>query len=142
MNDVIYGIYGLPGTGKTTVMTAAATASLSGKRFLGIPPKCRVFSNVPIPGTYELTIDMIGECDLSNSLLLIDEACQWFDSRAWRVLSKRVSNFFQTIRHEHTSVIMFYQCFNDVDTRFRSLCQLHFLLFALPFGDFTLIMRH
>lgn len=139
MNDVINGFYGLPGTGKTTVMTAAAVASLSGRRFLNIPPKDRVFSNVPIPGTYELSLSMVGECDLSHSLLLIDEACQWFDSRAWRSMPKCVSDFFQTIRHEHTSICMFYQCFNDVDVRFRSLCQSHFLLSSLPFGEFTLI---
>lgn len=138
MKDIIAGFYGLPGTGKTTTMAAIATASLNGKWCLGIPPKEKVFSNVPIPGTFQLSLDMIGVVDLSNSLLLIDEACQWFDSRAWKSMPKHVSDFFQTIRHEHSSICMFYQAFNDVDIRFRSLCQQHFLLSALPL-DFTLI---
>ena len=138
LDDVINGLYGLPGSGKTTVMTAAAVASLRGARFLNIPPKPRVFSNVPIPGTFELSADMIGRCDLSGSLLLIDEACQWFDSRSWKTFPKQVSDFFQTIRHEGSSVCMFYQAFNDVDLRLRSLCQMHYLISPLPF-DFTLI---
>lgn len=137
--DVIYGFYGLPGTGKTTVMCAIATAALSGRSFLGVPPKTQVFSNVPIPGCYELTLEMIGTVDLSNSLLLIDEACQWFDSRNWKAMPKDVSDFFQCIRHEKTSICMFYQAFNDVDIRFRSLCQNHFILVGLPFFDLTLI---
>ena len=135
--DIIAGVYGLPGTGKTTLMSAIATRALSGRSFLGIPPKGRVFSNVPIPGTYVLTADMIGVCDLSNALILIDEACQWFDSRSWKTMPKCVSDFFQTIRHEHSSIVMFYQCFNDVDVRFRSLCSQHFLLFS--FLDFTVV---
>lgn len=138
MHDVIDGFYGLPGTGKTTVMSATATAALSGRYFLNVPPKKRVFSNVPIPGTYELTYEMIGRDDLSNSLILIDEACQWFDSRQFKTFPKEVSNFFQTIRHEHSSVCMFYQAFNDVDSRLRSLCQMHYILKSLPF-DLTLI---
>lgn len=138
MDDIIAGIYGLPGSGKTTLMCAVATASLRGVPFLGIPPKKYVFSNVPIPGTYELTLDMIAHADTSNSLLLIDEACQWFDSRSWKSFPKEYSTFFQTIRHDHTSICMFYQCFNDVDIRFRSICQQHFLIDALPFG-FTLV---
>lgn len=135
--DIIAGVYGLPGTGKTTLMASIATHALSGRSFLGIPPKDRVFSNVPIPGTYVLTADMIGVCDLSNALILIDEACQWFDSRSWKTMPKCVSDFFQTIRHEHSSIVMFYQCFNDVDVRFRSLCSQHFLLFS--FWDFTVV---
>lgn len=136
--DVIESFYGLPGTGKTTVMAAVATASLSGRYFCDIPPKKRVFSNVPIPGTYVLTYDMIGTVDLSHSLILIDEACQWFDSRAWKTFPKHISDFFQTIRHEHSSVVMFYQAFNDVDLRLRSLCQTHYILQRLPL-DCTLI---
>ena len=58
--DTIVGVYGLPGSGKTTLMAAFATASLSGRWLFGVPPKDRVFSNVPIPGCYELTVDMIG----------------------------------------------------------------------------------
>lgn len=132
--DTIVGVYGLPGSGKTTLMAAFATASLSGRWLFGVPPKDRVFSNVPIPGCYELTVDMIGTVDLSHALLLIDEACQWFDSRAYKTMPKEHSTFFQTIRHEHTSIVMFYQAFNDVDVRFRSLCCKHFLLQAAPFG--------
>lgn len=134
LSDVILGVYGLPGSGKTTLMTALATASLSGRTMLGVPPKPRVFSNVPIPGCYELELWMIGSVDLSHALILIDEACQWFDSRAYKTMPKEFSNFFQTIRHEHSSIVMFYQAFNDVDIRFRSLCSRHCLLQAAPFG--------
>ena len=123
--DIIAGVYGLPGTGKTTLMASIATHALSGKSFLGIPPKDRVFSNVPIPGTYVLTADMVGVCDLSNALILIDEACQWFDSRSWKTMPKCVSDFFQTIRHEHSSIVMFYQCFNDENRGSENECQHH-----------------
>ena len=134
MNDICVGIYGLPGKGKTTTLAAIATASLSGRPFLDIPPHCRVFSTVPIPGCFELHPDMIGVYDLSDSLLLIDEATQFFDARHWKDTPKHVLDFFAVHRHERCSVVLFTQTFAGCDSRIRSLCQQHYLLDSLPFG--------
>jgi hypothetical protein len=134
-DDYCVGIYGLPGTGKTTTLAAIATASMNGKSFLHIPPHDRVFSTIPIPECYELDPEMIGKVDLSNSLLLIDEATLFWDARDFKTLPKAVREFFALHRHMRISVCMVTQTFNGLDKRIRDMCQYHYLLDKCPFFD-------
>lgn len=131
-DDYCIGIYGLPGTGKTTTLAAIATASMNGKRFLEIPPHERVFSTIPIPECYELEPEMIGQVDLSDSLLLIDEATLFWDSRDWKTTPKHVREFFAIHRHQKISICMVTQTFNGLDKRIRDMCQYHYLLEKAP----------
>lgn len=133
VQDRTIGVFGLPGQGKTTVLSAIATSSLNGKAFLDIPPHDKVFSTVAIPGCYQLDPSMIGVVDLSNSLLLIDEASQFFDAREWKSFPPHVRTFFQVARHEHTSIVVCSQSYIDCDVRIRNLCFAYYLLENFPF---------
>lgn len=128
MDDKVYVVFGLPGSGKSTLLTAAACECLSGKSFMGLPPHPRVFSTFAIPETYKLDPMMLGKVDLTDSLLLIDEASQFFDAREWKTFPEHVRTFFQTHRHEHTSIIVCSQGFSDTDLRIRNLADKFWML--------------
>lgn len=134
MDDKVYVVFGLTGSGKSTLLTAAACECLSGKSFLGLPPHPRVFSTFAIPETYKLEPLMLGKYDLTNSLLLIDEASQFFDAREWKTFPAHVRTFFQTHRHEHTSIIVCSQGFSDTDLRIRNLADKFWMLDKAPCG--------
>ena len=140
-DDYCVGIYGLPGTGKSTTLAAIATASMNGKRFLHIPPHERVFSTIEIPECYKLEPEMIGEYDLSDSLLLIDEATLFWDSRDWKSMPKSVREFFALHRHQRTSICLVTQTFGGLDKRIRDMCQYHYLLDKLPVFDDISILK-
>ena len=133
MNDRIIGVFGLPGQGKTTFLAKLATDSLNGKSFLDLPPHDRVYSTFACPGCFELDPSMIGVLDFSNSLLLIDEASQFFDAREWKSFPPHVRTFFQIARHEHTSIVVCSQSYVDCDLRIRNLCYAFYLLENFPF---------
>ena len=133
MTDRIIGVFGLPGQGKTTFLAKLATDSLNGKSFLDLPPHDRVYSTFACPGCYELDPSMIGVVDLSYSLLLIDEASQFFDAREWKTFPRHVRTFFQIARHEHTSIVVCSQSYIDCDVRIRNLCFAFYLLENFPF---------
>ena len=140
MDDRTIIVCGLPGMGKTTLLSKIATDSLNGKAFLDLPPHDKVYSTVAIPGCYELDPSMIGKFDFSNSLLLIDEVSQFFDARDWKTFPKHIRTFFQIARHEHTSIVCCSQSWIDTDIRIRNLCYSIYLLKAIPFFDLSAVI--
>ena len=133
MTDKIIMIFGKPGSGKTTVLAAAACASLRGRSFLGLPPHPKVYSTFACPGCYQLEPAAIGVYDFTDSLLIIDEASQFFDAREWAKFQAHQRTWFQLHRHCRCSVIMCSQGYSDCDLRSRNLFQQFFLLQSLPF---------
>ena len=82
---MITGVFGLPGAGKTTFLTWLTLRALRKKPlyighlgFKKMIGECRtydkVYSNVPIDGTYKLTFEHLGKVDFSDCLIIIDEA--------------------------------------------------------------------
>lgn len=133
LTEKIIMIFGKPGSGKTTVLAAAACASLTGHYFLGIRPHSRVYTTFACPGCYQLEPAAIGVYDFTDSLLIIDEASQFFDARDWAKFQAHQRTWFQLHRHCRASVIMCSQGYSDCDLRIRNLCQEFYLLQPLPF---------
>ena len=81
---MIVGVFGLPGAGKSTFLTWLILRALKCKPlFIGhfsykkqigeFRTYKRVFSNIPIDGTYKLDFDALGKYDFNDSLIIIDE---------------------------------------------------------------------
>ena len=92
---MIVGVFGLPGAGKSTFLTWLILRALKDKPlFIGhfsykkqigeFRTYKRVFSNIPIDGTYKLDFDALGKYDFNDSLIIIDEIGTLCDSRKWK----------------------------------------------------------
>lgn len=107
--------FGLPGTGKTTVLAKLAyDASKKGKYDY-------IFANVhlDIPGVTYIDNECIGKYELHDCLLLIDEATLFADSRAYKSFDKGKLEYFLEHRHRHADIILFTQQWDGVDRKIR-----------------------
>lgn len=109
--------FGLQGSGKTTLAVAIAIKALKAGRY------SKVYSNFPIdyPGIYLIQNDWIGTYDMSDSLILIDEATLYADNRDYAKFGKARTQFFMLHRHYHCDVFLFAQGYNAVDKKIRSI---------------------
>lgn len=111
--------FGLPGSGKTTIMASIAHRELS------CPAKLRrykhVYGNVRmcIPGYTYIDNDCIGRYDLSDALILIDEATLFADSRSYKDFSKDKIAYFLEHRHFNVDIFLFTQQWDGVDRKIR-----------------------
>lgn len=112
--------FGLPGCGKSTLL--AAFAVKEAKRISrGRSPYKYVYSNVPVdyPGITLIKNTWIGRFDLSNALILIDEATLFADSRDYKSFSQPYKQFFLLHRHYHCDIFLFTQQWDGVDKKIR-----------------------
>lgn len=130
---MVLGVYGLPGAGKTTFLAGAAMHSLEGKKFLGIPPHEKVYTNFACPGCYKIDPMDIGHKSIINSLILIDEISQFFDGRDWAKFPVETRTWMQLHRHFGCDVIFCSQSYGDADKRLRNLAGRYYLLEGLIF---------
>lgn len=107
--------FGMIGSGKTTIAASIARKALR----RGI----RVFSNMPIKGTFLLDLNDLGHYDMSHSILIIDEAGLEFDNRSFssNFKDKARLSFFKLIRHYFSSIFVFSQSWSDMDIKIRNL---------------------
>lgn len=106
--------YGAPGVGKTTF--AAALAKHYHRS--GI----RVYSNVPISGTYRIERNDLGRYCIENCLLIWDEVGVDFHARNFKSnFTPEQIKFFKYHRHENCEVVIFSQGFDDMDKVLRIL---------------------
>lgn len=107
--------FGLPGAGKTTLMAHLAIKGVKGKRY------ANVYGNVhmAIDGYTYIDNDCIGKYDLSNCLLLIDEATLFADSRRYKDFSMEKLEYFLEHRHFNADICLFTQQWDGVDRKIR-----------------------
>ena len=111
--------FGLPGAGKTTVLT-----SLALKYSQPYSKYSRVYHNVKslhVPGATYIDNECIGHYDLSYSLILIDEAQLFADNRDYKSFSNDLKEFFFGHRHEHVDIYLFSQQWDSLDKKIRSI---------------------
>lgn len=110
---------GVPGSGKTTIAAWICNHYLSDPK-----NEFRVFSNVPILGTYKYNWRKdFGHYDMSNSIIICDEAGIYLNGRNWK------NNFdndsleqIKKFRHDNMTLHFFSQS-NDEDPVVRNLSQ-------------------
>ena len=107
--------FGLPGCGKTTWLTALAVKSIKKNQYKF------VFSNVHlnIPGVTYIDNDCIGQYELHDCLLLIDEATLFADSRDYKRFDKSRMEYFLEHRHRNADIVLFTQQWDGVDRKIR-----------------------
>lgn len=110
--------FGLPGAGKTTILASIA------KRY-SVPFKKNPYKNVycnvhlNIPNVTYIDNECIGQYDLSDSLILIDEASLYADSRDYKNFDKQRLTFFLMHRHYNVDIFLFTQQWDGVDRKIR-----------------------
>lgn len=110
--NLILSIYfGVPGSGKTTL---AAALTKKHMRKGGV-----VFSNVPLKGAYRYCKDDLGKYDISDCLVILDEASIEFNSRKFKTMTEEAISFFKLHRHYRTRVCAFSQSWEDCDATIR-----------------------
>ena len=107
--------FGLPGAGKTTLMCYKAIQGLKSKRYRNVYGNVRMM----IPGYTYIDNDCIGQYDLSDCLLLIDEATLFADSRAYKSFGKDKLEYFLEHRHYNADICLFTQQWDGVDRKIR-----------------------
>lgn len=109
--------FGLPGCGKTTMLARLALKAVKSSRYL------HVYSNVQlsIPGVTLIDNDCIGQFELRDCLLLIDEATLFADSRDYKNFSKGRLSYFLEHRHRNSDIILFTQQWDGVDRKIRTI---------------------
>lgn len=107
--------FGIPGSGKTTHAARVVFKNL--KR--GVP----TYSNVDIKGSIKIDANRdLGNVDISNADLIIDEAGIEFNSRAYKSLDKRIIQWLKLYRHYGIRNIYVYsQSYEDMDITLRRL---------------------
>lgn len=107
--------FGLPGAGKTTLMSYLALKGVKSKKYQN------VYGNVhmKIPGYTYIDNDCIGKYDLCNGLLLIDEATLFADSRRYKEFSMEKMEYFLEHRHFNMDICLFTQQWDGVDRKIR-----------------------
>lgn len=110
--------FGLPGAGKTTLI--ARTVIKSSKKYN------HIYCNVPMndaPDNFVLIQNSwIGKYDISDGLLIIDEASLFADNRDYKNFTKALTSYFMLIRHYKVDVMLFAQSYNAMDKKLRTLC--------------------
>ena len=107
--------FGLPGCGKTTLLTSIAY------KFRKLKKYKHIYSNVPIAidNVTFIKNSYIGKYDLSDSLILIDEASLYADSRDYKNFSREKLQFFLLHRHYNCDILLFTQQWDGIDRKIR-----------------------
>ena len=111
--------FGLPGCGKTTILTSIAYRELHNKR-----SKYKyVYSNVglAIDGIIYIDNQCIGMYDIRDALILIDESTLFANSREYMSLSKNLLQYMVMHRHYNVDIIFFSQRWDSMDKNIRTI---------------------
>lgn len=114
--------FGLPGSGKTTILTKIAQKEL--KRIGKGKSKYKyVFTNFYCEGTYKLDYSSFGNYIIEDSLILFDELTLDADSRDFKKFPQSKKDAFILHRHYNNDIIYFTQDWQGVDKKIRDLTQ-------------------
>lgn len=109
--------FGLPGAGKTTILTYhALNASRSGRYR-------NIYSNVflSVHGVTHVPFDVFGTYELRDCLFLVDEAMIVCGDRDHKNFGKEKLKEFMMHRHKDCDIILFSQEADGVDKKIRSI---------------------
>ena len=119
--------FGLPGCGKTTLLTYYALKYIK----MGV----KVYGNVPLAVSGYTMIDneCVGQYQLEKCVLLIDEGTLFADSRRFKDFPSSMTNFFLLHRHYRCDVLIFTQQWDGLDKRIRVITDRVYYVYKTPF---------
>ncbi len=119
--NILSVYFGVPGSGKSTFAAWLAKNDIKHNH--------KVYSNVPIKGTYQLEPKTdLGTYFISDARIIIDEAGLEFNNRDFKSFTHANTYFFKYHRHYQTAVDIFSQSFDDMDKKIRCLAQRMFVV--------------
>lgn len=113
---MIRGFFGVPGCGKTTLLTKEGISKKNKKRYKNI-----YTINFECSGTIPITFEDLGKYKIKDSLILIDEITMSADNREFKTFPKEIRDFFILHRHLGCDIIYATQNFENVDKKIRDL---------------------
>lgn len=129
-------IFGLPGSGKSLLLSYIAFRAVNKKKInfhgfhistvgalKGFGEYETVYTNFPCEGAYKLDFEQLGYVDYHNCLMLIDEVQLFADSRNFKNFGDNLKLFFSLHRKFKCDIVMCSQSLSAVDARLRSLTQ-------------------
>lgn len=107
--------FGLPGCGKTTLMSKLAYDAVRSKKYKN------VYCNVRLQmfGVTYIDNSCIGKYILEDGLILIDEATLYADSRDHKNFNQLQITYFLEHRHFNVDICLFTQQWDGVDRKIR-----------------------
>lgn len=111
--------FGLPGCGKTTILTSIAYKELHKRK----SKYEHIYSNVglAIDGLIYIDNSCIGRYDIRNALILIDESTLFANSREYMQFSKDLLQYMVMHRHYNVDIIFFSQRWDSMDKNIRTI---------------------
>lgn len=111
----IYGIFGLPRSGKTTYLCKIAHKCIKNGE--------KVYTNFPCKGALKLDFSTLGKLDYHDCTILIDEISLLCDSRDWKTFGSDLRYFFSN--HGHYCINIYYcsQWLTDCDVKIRRMTE-------------------
>lgn len=138
---MVTGYFGLPGSGKTTFLTRIAQKELK-KIVKGKSPYSHILTNFYCRGCEKIDYRQLGNFEISNALILLDEITLDADSRNFKDFDVSHKQFFLLHRHYNCDVIYFTQQYDGVDKKIRDITSnLFFVKKFLCFSVATKIFR-
>lgn len=114
---MIVAYTGMPGAGKSYALVQRAYKAIRQGR--------PVYANFPIKGAYKITLDDVVNYSFpEGSMVLIDEAGRWFNSRSWKDLPDEVFDLFTMHRHMRCDLFIAVQSFARIDKALREVVEL------------------
>ena len=109
--------FGLPGCGKTTTLAMLAYKGVRSGRYE------HIYSNVHLemPGVTYIPFSALGQWELRDCLILIDEAMVYCGDRDYKSFDKSRLEFFVMHRHHYCDIVLFSQEADGVDKKIRSI---------------------
>lgn len=123
--------FGLPGCGKTTIMTKLSIDAIKKKKYQNV--YCNV--RISVPGVTYIDNNCIGKYNLVNALILIDEATLFADSRDFKNFDYGKLQYFLEHRHYNVDIILFTQQWDGVDRKIRVITdRVYYVFKGVIFG--------
>lgn len=109
--------FGLPGCGKTTLMSKFAKNFVHGKKYNN------VYGNVhlAIPGYIYIDNECIGKYEIVDGAVLIDEGVLFACNRNFKNFDMKMTSFFMEHRHANLDIYIFTQSCELIDKQIRSI---------------------
>lgn len=111
--------FGLPRSGKTT--TIAYLAKKNSKKYKHVYINVHM-KNLPSNCEY-LPVSYLGKYNITDALILIDEASLQFDNRDYKSLNSSFRDWLMLHGHYGCDIYFFCQIYNAVDVKIRRLCE-------------------
>lgn len=110
--------FGLPGCGKTTVLTMLALKGIKSGKYKNVYTNVE---NLYIHGVTYVPFDHFGIYEFRDCLLLIDEAMVECGDRDFKAFGKDKIRAFVMHRHKYSDIVLFSQEPDGIDKKIRSI---------------------